>query len=382
MANLPTPTTPLDSLLNLYDFERVAEETLKPKSWAYYASTADDGQTYRDGLSIWDDLRFRPRVLRDVSGEVDLRTTLVGCESKLPIMISPAAMGKLAHKDGELCLVKGAGRKRIIYCPSNHASVSHRDLVSASLPDQTLFFQLYVHRERWRSEKQLKQAKALGFKAVVVTVDVPVPGNRELDLRTGMDANAAALNPGEGVEVGKKVLAVAATSATIDASVSWKDLAWVKEVSGLPVFVKGIQTVEDAVLAYEHGVAGLYLSNHGARQVNTASTPLEILLELRQHAPHLLHNPSFPLILDGSLRRGTHTVFALALGCTAVSLGRPFMYSLMYGPEGVEKVIEVLEDEVGRCLRLLGVRSLKELRPEMVNTRKVERRIYGEGSKL
>ncbi|GAA5887897.1 hypothetical protein JCM6882_000790 [Rhodosporidiobolus microsporus] len=382
MANLPTPTTPLDSLLNLYDFERSAEATLKPKSWAYYASTADDGQTYRDGLDIWDDLRFRPRVMRDVSGEVDLRTTVAGCEARLPIMISPAAMGKLAHKDGELCLVQGAAKTGMIYCPSNHASVSHKDLISAATPDQHLFFQLYVHRERWRSEKQLKEAKAMGFKAVVVTVDVPVPGNRELDLRTGMDANAAALNPGEGVEVGKKVLAVAATSATVDASLAWKDLEWVKQASGLPVFVKGIQTVEDAIIAYEHGVAGLYLSNHGARQVNTASTPLEILLELRHHAPHLLHNPSFPLILDGSLRRGTHIVYALALGCTAVSLGRPFMYSLIYGPAGPEKVARVLEDEVGRCLRLLGVRSLRELRPEMVNTRKVERMIYGEGVKL
>ncbi|GAA6028487.1 hypothetical protein JCM8097_007052, partial [Rhodosporidiobolus ruineniae] len=266
---LPTPTTPLDALLNLRDFEREAERTLKPKSWAYYHSSADDGQTFRESSEIWHEVRFRPRVMRDVSGEVDLRTTVAGVETRLPIMISPAAMGKLAHADGELNLVKGAGPANLIYCPSNHASVSHKDLISAALPDQSLFFQLYVHYERWRSEKQLAEIRKMGFKAVVVTVDVPVPGNRELDLRTGLDANAVELaNP--NAKVGERALAAAATSATLDASLAWKDIAWVKEASGgLPLLVKGIHGYEDALLAYEHGAAGIYLSSHGGRQVNT-----------------------------------------------------------------------------------------------------------------
>ncbi|GAA5924865.1 hypothetical protein JCM10213_000462 [Rhodosporidiobolus nylandii] len=382
MATLPTPTTPLSSLLSLRDFELSAEATLKPKSWAYYSSVADDGQTAQQGLDVWEDIRFRPRVLRDVGGDVDLQTTIAGCKSRVPFMISPAAMGKLAHKDGELCLVQGAARTGMIYCPSNHASVSQRDLAAAALPSQTLFFQLYVHRERWRSEKQLAEAKALGYKAVVVTVDVPVAGNRELDLRTGLDANAVELaNP--GMEVGQKALAVAETVATIDASLTWEDLAWVKKASGgLPLFVKGIHGYEDAVLAHQYGAAGIYLSNHGGRQVDTAPTPLEILLELHHYAPHLLYNPSFPVILDGTVRRGTDVVKALCLGATAVSLGRPFMYSLIYGTDGVERVARILEDEVGRCLRLLGCKSVKELMPAMVNAKRVERRIWGEGSKL
>ncbi|BGP48600.1 hypothetical protein JCM10450v2_004476 [Rhodotorula kratochvilovae] len=278
---LPTPATPLASLLNLADFERSAKATLKPKSWAYYSSTADDGWTAQQSQDIWSQIRFRPRVLQDVDGEVDLRTSTVGCESRLPFMISPAAMGTPLLQ------------------PSKHASVPHQDLILAALPLQTLFFQLYVHRERWRSEKQLAEAKQVGFKAITFTVDVPTPGNRELDLRTGLDENAVALaNPGP--EVGKKALAVAAT--TIDASVAFKDIVWVKKVSGgLPVLVKGIQCYEDALGAVAAGADGLVLSNNGGRQVDISSTPLEILLELRHHAPHLLSSSSLSIILDGGM---------------------------------------------------------------------------------
>lgn len=243
MVPLPTPDTPLSSLLNLDDFERSAEATLKPKvrslspgrrredsqraaadaprrppssssqSWAYFASAADDGYTAQQSKDVWSQVRFRPRVLRNVDGPLDLRTRILGYESRLPFMASPAAMAKLAHKDGELCIVEGAGRVGIHYAPSCHCSVAHKDLAAAARPAQTLFFQLYVHRERWRSEKQLAEANAMGFKAVIITVDVPVAGNRELDLRTGLDDNALTLG-NEGAELGQKgTLAVATTAA-------------------------------------------------------------------------------------------------------------------------------------------------------------------------
>ncbi|KPV74993.1 uncharacterized protein RHOBADRAFT_53905 [Rhodotorula graminis WP1] len=349
------------------------------RSWAYYASAADDGWTAQQSKDVWSQVRFRPRVLRNVDGPLDLRTRIVGNESRLPFMISPAAMGKLAHSDGELCLVEGAGRVGIVYAPSNHCSVAHHDLAAAARPSQTLFFQLYVHRERWRSEKQLADANAMGFKAVIITVDVAVPGNRELDLRTGLDDNALTLG-NEGAELGQKgTLAVATTAATIDASVTFDDIAWVKKASGgLPVLVKGIQCVEDALAAVAAGADGLVLSNHGGRQVNTATTPLEILLELRHHAPHLLSSTDkLTIIVDGGVRRGTDIVKALCLGAHAVSLARPFMYSLVYGPDGVEKVARVLEDEVVRAMKLLGVTSVGELGPQFVNTSRLDRLVFG-----
>ena len=209
---------------------------------------------------------------------------------------------------------------------------------------------------------------------------------------------------------------------TIDASVTFADIAWVKKASGgLPVMVKGIQCVEDALAAVAAGADGLVLSNHGGRQVNTcvpslclarilpprlcpartspprrtqltlprappplspaarsAITPLEILLELRQHAPHLLSSPDkLTIIVDGGIRRGTDVVKALCLGAHAVSLARPFMYSLVYGPDGVEKVARILEDEVVRAMKLLGVTSVAELGPQFVNTRRLDRLIFG-----
>ncbi|GAA5893496.1 uncharacterized protein JCM6883_003538 [Sporobolomyces salmoneus] len=377
--SLPTPATPLDSILSLHDFEISAQATLKPKSWAYYESSADDGQTYRRSKEIWREIRFRPRVMRDVSGEVDLRTDFFGFESEMPIMISPAAMGKLAHKDGELCIVKGAGRLGIPYATSNHASTSHLDMSLSALPSQTLFFQLYLHKERWRSAQQISEAIQQGYKALIVTVDTPFPGKRELDERTGLDDWSIGL-ANQGEKPGAKVSAIAQTSAVIDASLSWVDLPWLKEVSkGLPILIKGIHTFEDALKAYELGARGIILSNHGGRQVNTANTSLEALLELRRHTPHLLSNPNrFFVILDGGIRRGTDVLKALCLGAHAVSTARPFMFALPYGEDGIEKCGEILREEIVRGMKLLGVRSVKELGEKFVNARGLERLVFGE----
>ncbi|GAA5950715.1 hypothetical protein JCM3765_000587 [Sporobolomyces pararoseus] len=379
MPSLPTPTTPLDSILSLHDFETSAKETLKPKSWAYYESSADDGETYKRSKEIWQEIKFRPRVMRDVSGDIDLRTSFFGFESSMPIMISPAAMGKLAHEDGELCIVKGAGRLGIPYAPSTHASIPHLDLSRAAVPSQNLFFQLYLHKERWRSAKQISEVIAMGYKAVIVTVDTPFPGKRELDERTGLDDWSIGLS-NQGEKAGAKVSAIAQTSAIIDASLSWEDLPWLKEISkGLPILIKGIHTFEDAVKAYELGAQGIFLSNHGGRQVNGANTSLEALLEIRKHAPHLLTSPSkFFVILDGGIRRGTDVLKALCLGAHAVSTARPFMFSLPYGEEGIVKCGEILREEVERGMRLLGVKSVNELGEKFVNASRLERLVFEE----
>ncbi|GAA6064649.1 hypothetical protein JCM10212_005235 [Sporobolomyces blumeae] len=377
MPPLPVPTTPLDSILNLDDFERSAHATLKPKSWAYYKSSADDGDTYERNTSIWRDVKFRPRVLRDVSGKVDTRVSILGnFDCSFPLMISPAAMGKLAHKDGELCIVEAAGRLGIPYAPSNHASISHADMAKASIPNQSLFFQLYLHKERWRSEAQIRQVRELGYKALIVTVDTPIPGKRELDERTGLDENAIGL-ANQGQKPGDKVSAIAQTSAVIDASLSWADMPWLRQVAhGMPIVVKGIHTVEDALMAYEVGANGIMLSNHGGRQTDTSNTPLETLLEIRRYAPELLASASrFTVIVDGGIRRGTDLVKALCLGAHCVSVARPFMFALCYGTPGVEKCGEILRDEVERACRLLGVTSVRDLSDQYVNASRVERRV-------
>ncbi|GAA5925573.1 uncharacterized protein JCM15063_005061 [Sporobolomyces koalae] len=377
MAMLPTPMTPLSSILNLHDFQVVAKATLKPKSWAYYESSADDGDTYERNTSIWKHVQLRPRVMRDVSGPIDLSIDFLGFESALPIMISPAAMGKLAHTEGELCIVRGAGRLGIPYAPSTHASISHLELSRAMLSSQHSFFQLYLNRERSKSEQQIAHVKAMGYKAVIVTVDTPFPGKRELDERTGLDDWSIGLS-NEGQKPGDKVSAIAQTSAIIDASLSWKDFPWLQQVSkGLPILVKGIHTFEDAIKAHQVGARGIFLSNHGGRQVNTANTALETLLELRLHAPHLLRDSSkFLVVLDGGIRRGTDIAKALALGAHAVSTARPFMFALCYGDEGIVKCGEILKDELERACRLLGVTSVRQLGERYVNASRLERLVF------
>lgn len=166
----------------------------------------------------------------------------------------------------------------------------------------------------------------------------------------------------------------------IDASFNWEDLAWVRKVSGLPIMVKGIQTVEDCLLAEKYGAEAIILSNHGGRQVDGTLTPLETLLEIRRYAPQLLRS-KMEIYVDSGIRRGTDVVIALALGATAVGLARPFMYSLVYGEAGVHRCAEILGEEVERAMRLLGARNVAELTERMVNTREIEMRLFG-GSRL
>ncbi|KDE04846.1 hypothetical protein MVLG_04707 [Microbotryum lychnidis-dioicae p1A1 Lamole] len=376
-GKLPSPTTPLASCLNLHDIEKVAQQTLKPKSWAYYHSSADDSVTMDRNRSVYSQIRFRPRALKPVA-QVDTSTYILGYISNYPFFISPAAMGKLAHEDGEIALVKGAARVGIPYGCSTAASVSPLDIAAAGNEDQTLFFQLYMLKDKQRVEMVLGVAKAIGFKAILFTVDAPVPGKRELDLRTGLDENTIVLDESAG-QIGEKKSAVAESSQLLTTNLTWDLIAWIKEKSGLPVVVKGIQSYEDAVQCEKYGAAAIMLSNHGGRQLDTASTPIETLLEIRRYAPDLLTS-SMQIIVDSGIRRGTDAVIALCLGADAVSLGRPFMYSLCYGEEGVTRCAEILGEEIARTMRLLGVRSVRELNKSLVNTTKVERLLFAEGS--
>ncbi|SCZ88508.1 BZ3500_MvSof-1268-A1-R1_Chr2-1g04456 [Microbotryum saponariae] len=408
-GKLPSPTTPLASCLNLHDIEKVAQQTLKPKSWAYYHSSADDSLAMERNRSVYSQIRFRPRALKPVA-QVDTSTYILGYKSNYPFFISPAAMGsacdeewivvgssglgrelnlaliawyhsassELAHEDGEIALVKGAARAGIPYGCSTAASVSPLDIAAAGSEDQTLFFQLYMLKDKQRVEMVLGIAKAIGFKAILFTVDAPVPGKRELDLRTGLDENTIVLDESAG-QVGEKKSAIAESSQLLTANLTWDLIAWIKEKSGLPVVVKGIQSYEDAVQCEKYGAAAIMLSNHGGRQLDTASTPIETLLEIRRYAPHLLTS-SMQIIVDSGIRRGTDAVIALCLGADAVSLGRPFMYSLCYGEEGVARCAEILGEEIARAMRLLGVRSVRELDKSLVNTTKVERLLFAEGN--
>lgn len=320
------------------------------RSWAYFHSAADSLHAYRNNREDWEKVTFRPRVLRNVA-KADMRQTIMGFKSNLPFFIAPAAMARLAHPDGELCNARGAARYNIPYCVSTFSSVSQEDLAKCMREERKggcLFFQLYVAKTKEKCVELIQMGKDLGFKALVVTVDTPVVGKREEDERFKAELE---YESGEPAQTATDLVRTNNPNATAETPVlrgsnasytlNWDDLIWIREAWGStgPVALKGIQTAEDAKMAYDAGIECIYLSNHGGRQLDSAPSAIRTLLEIHKFCPEILGK--IEIVLDGGVTRGTDILKAIALGASSVSLGRPFMYALgAYGTEGVLKTIQ------------------------------------------
>lgn len=379
--------------MNLNDFERAAKAIANKRTWTYYSSASDDLISHRRNLEDWSRVMFRPRVLRNVQ-KVNMRRTILGHDSSLPIFIAPAALGRLGHPDGELCLTRGASRHNIPYAVSTASSVSIDELSEDMKKEDAqgcMFYQLYVKKRESETRAGIRRARFLGFKGLMVTVDTPVVGKREEDERF-----KAELAHESGIETVNPVTAVSAGEVTVlrgpfSSTLNWDDLKWIREEwnDAGPICLKGISTAEDARMAYEMGIKSIYLSNHGGRQLDGAPSSLRTLLEIRRFCPEVFDGCE--VLIDGGVRRGTDVLKALCLGAKAVGVGRPCMYALTaYGTEGVTKVIQssystdlslsamiadliiVLSDELETSMRLLGVTDVNSLRPHMVNTRELE----------
>ncbi|RDX49317.1 glyoxylate dehydrogenase [Polyporus arcularius HHB13444] len=361
---------PLDNIINLHDFENVAKIVLPEKAWAYYSSASDDEITIRENRMAYQRVWWRPRILRDVSS-VDWSTTILGQKSTLPVYISATALGKLGHPDGELCLTRAAANHGVIQMIATLASCSFDDIIDAAAPGQVFFLQLYVNRDREITRKYVQHAEKRGVKGLFITVDAPQLGRREKDMRMKHVDDDAGAEVQKGQDGVKKDQGVArAISSFIDPSLSWKDIPWFKSITKMPIILKGIGSAEDAVLAYEAGVQGIVLSNHGGRQLDTARSGIEVLVEvvtalrLRGYFP----DPKFEIYVDGGVRRASDVLKAIALGAKAVGVGRPFLYAFCaYGQEGVEKAIQIFRDEFEMNMRLLGARTIDEVVPDMVD---------------
>jgi L-lactate dehydrogenase (cytochrome) len=336
---------PLSACQSLVDIRKVAFKKLFPKARTYFEGGTETLSAIADNAAQWHKVKFRPRILRNVA-KVSMQCSIMGVESRLPVFVAPAAMAKLGHPDGELCLARGAARMAIPQCVSTYASVAHEDISSCWQNEPHRrgggpIFQLYVPREKSSAEKLILKAKALGFQALVVTVDSPVVGKRDeddkfkalLDHEAGMNLTISELPPLPGDE--------AVTLRSVHChTLEWSDLPWIRRLWGEnPIILKGIQSAEDAYHAMQYGVQGIYLSNHGGRQLDHAPTSLETLLEIRTNYPEVLQRVE--VYLDGGVSRGTDVVKALCLGARAVGLGRGFMYALSaYGTEGVIRTIQ------------------------------------------
>ncbi|HEX7254661.1 MAG TPA: alpha-hydroxy acid oxidase [Gaiellaceae bacterium] len=342
--------------INVADYERLAEEALDDASFGYFAGGAGDEHTVRHNREAFDRWRLRPRMLVDVTS-VSAATTVLGEEVQLPILTAPVAYQRMAHPDGEAAVARAASMLGTIQVVSTFSTTSPAEIAEAA-PDGPRWFQLYWHPDRGVTRSLLEQARETGFSAVVFTLDVPVLGRRERDLRTGF-----ALTPGVGIrtygsllgELGALTPALAAE--LIDPRLTWRDLEWLHENAGMPVLAKGVLTAEDAVLAADHGCAAVVVSNHGGRQLDRSVASLEALPEVVEAVGDRVE-----VLMDGGIRRGTEVAIALALGAKAVLIGRPVVWGLAVdGQQGVQHVLELLRDELLQALVLLGCRTPDEL---------------------
>jgi isopentenyl diphosphate isomerase/L-lactate dehydrogenase-like FMN-dependent dehydrogenase len=320
--------------INIWDYERLAEKTLDANAYAYFAGGAGDEVTLRDNVAAFERRKLRPRVLVDVT-DVSTKTTVLGTEIDLPVLIAPLAMQRMAHPDGEAATARAAAAAGTIMCLSSAATCPPKELT-----DGHRWFQVYVWRSRSKTEAGIEEAVAAGYSALVLTVDVPYLGRRERDLRVDFKVPEHLTVQGELFGQG------------FDAALSWRDLEWLAGY-GLPVVVKGLLTAEDAELACEHGAAAVVVSNHGGRQLDGVSATLDVLEEVVSAV-----GGRAEVLLDGGVRRGTDVLKALALGARAVLIGRAMLWGLaVAGEKGVTDVLGMFRSEVELGLALLGCAS-------------------------
>jgi len=335
---LPPATTtdrpPLSSIINLYDFEEVARRTLTEKSYAYISSGSNDNLTRDANDTLLKRILLRPSVMRDVSA-VRTSTTLFGAALAMPIYICPMGQGRTGGPEGEPALARAAAAAGAIHCIATPASYPHDDILAAT-PRHALF-QLYVNKDRRLTEAAVRRVTASGkVRALVVTADLAVVSKREADERARPDG-ALARNTNTGVAAAGKGGLARETGSFIDPALSWADLAWLRSLTDLPLLVKGIQRADDAVAALRAGCDGIVVSNHGGRAADGAPPAILTLLELHRCCPEVFAN--MEVLVDGGFRRGSDVVKAICLGASAVGIGRPLMYALGYGQDGVEHAL-------------------------------------------
>lgn len=376
---------PLDTLINSHDFERAASTSLSPKAWSFYSSAATDLVTHTLNSSIYSQLLLRPRTMTDVSS-ANTSTSILGCPATLPLFCAPAALARMVHPSGECGLARACATAGIPQCISTSASFPVQDIFSSiseapvletppAVP-MSFFFQLYVSKHRHQSEELLRTVEELGAKGIFVTVDGPVQGKREADERVKADESVVAPMSGTTAKNDSKGSSIARTMGNyIDPTLSWKDISWLRKSTKLPIILKGIMTAQDAVLAMQHGVDGIVLSNHGGRNLDTSPPPILVLLELQKNCPEVFDK--MEIFVDGGIKRGTDIFKALCLGARAVGIGRGFLFALNYGEEGVDRFIDILRDELETTMKLCGVTDLSQVHPGLVSTLAVDHLVPG-----
>jgi 4-hydroxymandelate oxidase len=348
--------------MDLTELEQRARALLPKGAYDYIAGGADDELTLAENEAAWSRLRLRPRVLRDVSA-VRTEVTLLGASLPNPVLVAPTAYHKVVNPGGEALTAKGAAAAESLYVVSSRAS-TRPGQVAAAAPDGARWFQVYVWADRAVTADLVSEAAAAGYLALVLTGDTPVLGNRRRDERNAFTlpndlSSSAVSDPGP-----EKALENYLGPAQ-DPGVTFQDVAWLRELSGLPVVVKGVLRGDDAVRCVEAGAAGVAVSNHGGRQLDGAVASADALREVAEAV-----GDSAEVYVDGGIRRGSDVVKALALGARAVMIGRPVLWGLTAGgADGVRDVLAAIQADLVRAMQLCGAPSLADCSADLLAAR-------------
>ncbi len=349
-------------LLNPRDYEALARERLPQSVYDYYAGGAGDEITVRENELAWTRRRLIPRMLVDVSA-CDLRTTALGAPLSMPIITAPCALNQLAHPDGELAVARAVAAEGIAQVLSTLSSTSLEDVAATAAAPR--WFQLYVYRDRAITHELVKRAEAAGYVAICITVDVQRPGNRERDLRNGfrVPTQIRAANFNQAIEDttdGSALLRY--INDQFDPSLTWEALEWLRSITSLPIIVKGLLSAHDARLAVRHGAAGIGVSNHGGRQLDTVVTSCDALTPIVDAVDGMAE-----VFVDGGIRRGTDVLMALAMGARAVLIGRPYLWGLAVdGERGVRRVLTLLRDDLSLSMALAGAPDVASITRSLI----------------
>jgi L-lactate dehydrogenase (cytochrome) len=368
--------------VSVADLRSIARRRLPRGVFDYIDGGAEDELTLSSNADAFHRLTFRPRVLRDV-GVIDTSSTLLGRALPFPLVLAPTGFTRVADPAGELAVARAAARVGIPYALSTLGTRSIEEVAAVS--SGRLWFQVYVWKDRELVAEMVQRAAASGYEALCLTVDTAVLGKRERDVRRGFTlppklglstvfdgiahpgwtwqfirsepivfANVAGRSVGDGAEA---VSLAEYVGSQFDPGLSWKDVAWLRSQWKGPIVLKGIQTVDDAMIAADEGIEAIALSNHGGRQLDSAPAPMDLLPAVADAVRDRVE-----IICDGGVRRGSDIVKALALGATACMSGRAYLYGLgAAGEAGVDQVLELLSSEMRRTMALIGCSSVADL---------------------
>ncbi|MBX3459863.1 MAG: alpha-hydroxy-acid oxidizing protein [Planctomycetes bacterium] len=351
----------MDDLHTVADFRKAARRKLDPVAWDYFASGSDNQRAKRRNRAAWDEIELQPRVLIDVA-TVDTSTTVLGLALPWPALVAPLAYQMLAHPQGELATARACADAGIPMIVSTMANVDLETVAQATAAPK--WFQLYCHRDRGITQDLVQRAQAAGYQALIITVDAPVLGRRIADERNRFElppgltrANLARYEkPGANAAGGSHLSDLFRTRQ--DASLTWRDIDWLRGLTSLPILLKGVLRADDAARAVDAGCAGVIVSNHGGRQLDAAIATARALPGVAKAV-----QGRAAVLVDGGIEWGADMLRALALGANAVLIGRPVLWGLAVGGQaGVSRVLGMYAEDFSRAMQLAGCTNLADTR--------------------